>query len=499
MLLEPLLQLGQALELLFFDLAGGDLGPHLDDPGDILHGQLGGTLGVQCRQFILQPHLLAAQLGDAGVVGVPVGIGGVLRLLLHQGVPLKADVLQILLHLHAAVDVRVMEVQIGAGLVNEVDGLVRQESVGDIALAEEHGLTQHALGNGHAVVGLIVVGDALEDLQCILDVGLVDGDRLETPLQSGILLDVLAVLVEGGGADHLDLTPAQGGLEDVGGVHAALGIAGAHDVVDLVDDQDHVAGLADLFNQPLHAALELTAELGTGHQGRQIQQIDLLLAQLEGHLAGHDPLGQPLGNGGLAHAGLTDEAGIVFLAAAQDLYHPLDLLLTANNGVQLVLTGPLTQIDAVIVQKFMLFFGFFLFFSVFSPACGTTLLPLRGRTAVEQPVQKREGGRLADLLVLIRLVGVGQVFHLLGAAKGLHHLGVEIFQVLRRDAHTLHHVLHLGQAQLGGALEAQALVDHLVLLVHAGDEHHGHILLALGTNRRLHGFSSKSLGMLTGK
>ena len=62
-------------------------------------------------------------------------------------------------------------------------------------------------------------------------------DGLEAPLQGGVLLDVLAVLIEGGGADDLELAPAQGGLEDIGGVHAALGIAGAHDVVDLVDDQ----------------------------------------------------------------------------------------------------------------------------------------------------------------------------------------------------------------------------------------------------------------------
>ena len=81
----------------------------------------------------------------------------------------------------------------------------------------------------------------LQDLQRILDIGLIHGDRLEAALQRGVLLDVLAVLVEGGGADDLNLAPAQGGLQDVGGVHAALGIAGAHDVVDLVDDEDDVA------------------------------------------------------------------------------------------------------------------------------------------------------------------------------------------------------------------------------------------------------------------
>ena len=36
-----LLQLAQALELLLPDLAGGDLGPQLDDPGQVVHGELG--------------------------------------------------------------------------------------------------------------------------------------------------------------------------------------------------------------------------------------------------------------------------------------------------------------------------------------------------------------------------------------------------------------------------------------------------------------------------
>ena len=120
---------------------------------------------------------------------------------------------------------------------------------------------------------LVVVGDALQYLQGVLDVGLVDGDGLEAALQRGVLFDMLAVLVERGGADDLYLAPAQGGLEDVGGVHAALGVPRAHDVVDLVDDKDHVPGLADLLDEALHAAFKLAAELRARHQCRQIQQV----------------------------------------------------------------------------------------------------------------------------------------------------------------------------------------------------------------------------------
>ena len=47
---------------------------------------------------------------------------------------------------------------------------------------------------------------------------------------------------------------------------------------------------------------------------------------LKGTSPGDDALGQALGDGGLAHARLADEAGVVLLAAVQDLDDPLDLL-----------------------------------------------------------------------------------------------------------------------------------------------------------------------------
>ena len=324
----------------------------------------------------------------------------------------------------------------------------------------------------------VVMGNALEDLQRILHIGLCHRHRLETALQGGILLNKLAVLIKGGSADDLYLTPGQGGLEDVGGIHAALSISGAHDVMHLVNDQDDVPGLADFLDESLHTALELATELGPGHQGRQVQQVDLLIPQLKGHLPGYNTLGQALGNSGLTYTGLTDKAGIILLAAVQNLHHTLDFLLPANNRIQLSLPSPAGKVDAVIIQKLALFLGLA---ALGLPALGRLvpgLLFRRGLAAAEKAVQKREGSGLSALILVAALL-LGQILQLLGAAEGLHHLAAEALQVLRGDAHALHHVLHLGQAQLGGALQAESLVDHLVFLVHPGDEHHSHIFLTL--------------------
>ena len=70
---------------------------------------------------------------------------------------------------------------------------------------------------------------------------LADVDRLEAPLQGRVLLDVLAVLVQRGRADAAQLAAGQGRLEQVAGVHRALGPAGPDDRVQLVDEQDDLA------------------------------------------------------------------------------------------------------------------------------------------------------------------------------------------------------------------------------------------------------------------
>jgi hypothetical protein len=45
------------------------------------------------------------------------------------------------------------------------------------------------------------------------DTGLTYHHRLEATFESGIALDVLAILIEGGGSDTLQFTPGQGRLE----------------------------------------------------------------------------------------------------------------------------------------------------------------------------------------------------------------------------------------------------------------------------------------------
>ena len=75
-----------------------------------------------------------------------------------------------------------------------------------------------------------------------------------------------------------------------------------------------------------------------------------LSAQRLGDVAGDDAMGQALDDGGLAHARLADEHGVVLAAAREDLDDALDLLLAPDHRVELARAGSLGEVDAELVD-----------------------------------------------------------------------------------------------------------------------------------------------------
>ena len=179
---------------------------------------------------------------------------------------------------------------------------------------------------------------------------LLDPHGLEATLERRVLLDVLAVLVEGGGADGLQLAAGQHRLQDRCGVDRALGGSRADERVDLVDEQDDVAAGLDLLEHLLQALLEVAAVAGTGDESAEVEGVELLVAQGVRNVVVDDPLGETLDDRGLADAGLTDEHRVVLRAPRQDLHDPLELVRSADHRVELVLTRHLREVAAELVE-----------------------------------------------------------------------------------------------------------------------------------------------------
>ena len=338
-----------------------------------------------------------------------------------------------------------------------------------------------------SVVVLIVFLDAKEDLIGVLDGRFVDFDGLEAALQSGILLDVPTVFVERRGTDDLDLTAGQSGFHDVRGIHVAFGIARAHEVVDLVDEEDDVALRLDFVDEPLHTAFELTAELGARHESGEVQKVDLLVGEFRRHFPVRDAFREPFGDGGLTDAGFTDETGVVLRTSAEDLDGAVDLLVSADDVVEFPIAGSRSQVGAVEAEEPALLV--FALVAVLPTAAGPGLcVRLRCLRFLRDEVHRL---RILELVRHIRVSECAKerlqrrhrrgptLFEVVIGVETEH--GVHLFgdgvHVVGGNAHVVHEVLHGTDVHFHGAFDAVAF--RLVLrVVHFRDEDDCGVFLA---------------------
>ncbi|MNF79698.1 hypothetical protein D3C84_619190 [compost metagenome] len=214
-----------------------------------------------------------------------------------------------------------------------------------------------AVGDRHLVVNLITLLEATQDGDGVFFARLVHQHFLETSLESGVLLNVLAVLVERGGAHTVQLTAGQGRLEHVARIHRAFAFTGADHGVQFVDEQDDLPFLLrQLIEQGFQAFFELTAILGTGDQRPHVQGQQALALEAIRHFAIDDALGQAFGDGGFTHARLTDQHRVVLGAALQHLDCAANFIVTADHRIELAVFGTLGQVDGVFVQRLSRFF-----------------------------------------------------------------------------------------------------------------------------------------------
>src|SRR5262249_51384329 len=134
------------------------------------------------------------------------------------------------------------------------------------------------------------------------------------------------------------------------GVDRALRRARADQGVHLIDEDDAILAAADLFDDLLQPLLELAAILRAGDERADVQGQQALALDRLGDLAGDDALGQALDDGRLADARLADEGGVVLLAAREDLDDALDLLLAADDRIELVRARRRREIDAHLID-----------------------------------------------------------------------------------------------------------------------------------------------------
>jgi hypothetical protein len=196
--------------------------------------------------------------------------------------------------------------------------------------------------------------------------------------------------------------------------------------VQLVDEQDDRAlGIADLLEHRLEPVLEFSPVLGTGDQGADVERDDAPVAQALRHVAGHDALGQPLGDRRLADPGLADEDRVVLGAPGQNLDDAADLVVAADDRIQLALGGGLGQVTPVLLERLKLVLRVL----VGHPVRAANLVQgldervAGGAAGAQRVAGPARMGRQGQEQVLGGDVLVAQLAHLvLGRAQDLHQL-----------------------------------------------------------------------------
>ena len=199
------------------------------------------------------------------------------------------------------------------------------------------------------MVPLVAGRKTVEDLHCLCGGRFLHLHPAKAAFQRGVLLDVGAEFLIGSCADELQFAPGKHRFQDAGGVDSALGGTGTHDGVELVDKQDGSAIPHQLFQQVFQPLLKIAPVLGARHQTGHIQRQQPPSLQRSGHLSGSNAQRQTLGQRRFAHTRLADQAGVVFLAAAQDLHHAVKLGFPAEHRVQLPFGGAAGQVAAIFI------------------------------------------------------------------------------------------------------------------------------------------------------
>ena len=266
----------------------------------------------------------------------------------------------------------------------------------------------------------------------------------------------------------------------------------------LVDEQQDASfGLFHFVQDGLQPLFKLAAVLGARHQRAHIQGENGLVLQGVGHVALDDPLGKPLRNGGLAYAGFADEDGVIFALPAQNADDVPDLVVPADNGVQLVLPCPLHQVAAVFLQGVV---------GLFRVIRGHPLVPAHGGQGLQNALLRHVVGAQQLLHAALRGLGEGQqqMLHgdifvphaLCGLFRGVHGpvhalADVDLARFAPAAGHLgqlFHFGLHRrGKRRHGDAHAGQQLRHQAVLLLQQGKHHMGlfDLLVPVGLGQRL--------------
>ncbi|MMZ58759.1 hypothetical protein D1872_207500 [compost metagenome] len=190
----------------------------------------------------------------------------------------------------------------------------------------------------------------MKDLNRFIHGWLIDRNRLETTLQRRILLNIFAVFIKCCSTDALQLSASKCRFQNVGGINRAFCTARTDQCVQLVDEQDNVACLADFIHNFFQAVFKFTAIFGACDNRAHIKRHYSLVAKSFRNLIINNFLCQTFSNCRFTNPRFTNQHRIVLRTAAKYLNHTLNFFAASNNRVQVAFLRTDRQITSQAIQ-----------------------------------------------------------------------------------------------------------------------------------------------------
>ena len=102
-----------------------------------------------------------------------------------------------------------------ARFVHDIDGLIRQETAGNVSIRKPNGCFQRFVGELGFVMCLVLRAQAFQNLNRFFERWRFDLDCLEPAFKRCIFFDILPVLIEGGGSNALQFAPTKCRFDNV--------------------------------------------------------------------------------------------------------------------------------------------------------------------------------------------------------------------------------------------------------------------------------------------
>ena len=192
----------------------------------------------------------------------------------------------------------------------------------------------------------------------VFNARLADIHLLESSFKGRIFFNILAVLIKSGCTNHTQLTTGQHRFDHVASVHGAFSTTSADDGMQLIYERNHFAGsIGNFLQHGLQAFFKFTAILCSCEQARDIKRNQPLVLQSLRHITFGDSTCETFNNCGLTDTGLTDQHWVVLSTATQHLNYSANLVVTANNWINLSIARSLREILAILLERLKILFG----------------------------------------------------------------------------------------------------------------------------------------------